>query len=253
MNSSGRYDMAFEAALVPARLLRRYKRFLADVVLPNGEEAVAHCANPGSMRGCMPPGARVWLSPNRNPGARLAWRWELVDIDGALVGINTARTNRIVEAALPRRRIEELAGYRSIRREVKYGIASRIDFLLEEPGRCFLEVKNVTLRRAGEAQFPDAVTARGRRHLEELGRMVANGDRAVMLYLVQRGDCARFALADDIDPAYAAAFLAARAQGVEMLAYDCHVTTEGVKINRPLSIRMPNPYFEQKPTNAVRS
>ncbi len=253
MTPDGTYDMRFESALVPARLVRRYKRFLADVVLPNGEEVVAHCANPGSMLGCMPPDARVWLSPNRNPGAKLAWRWELVEIDGALVGINTARTNRIVEAALGARRIGALAGYRTIRREVKYGTASRIDFLLEGPGRCFLEVKNVTLRRAGEAQFPDAVTLRGRRHLEELARMAASGHRAVMLYLVHRGDCARFALAEDIDPGYAAAFVAAQAQGVEMLACDCHVTTEGVKINRPLPIRPPTPYFGQKPTNAVRS
>ncbi len=253
MRDGGPYDMTFEADLVPARLVRRYKRFLADVVLPNGAEAVAHCANPGSMLGCMPPGARIWLSPNRNPAAKLAWRWELVEIDGALVGINTARTNRIVEAALRAGRIAPLVGYRSIRREVRYGAASRVDFLLEEPGRCFLEVKNVTLRRADEAQFPDAVTLRGRRHLEELARLAVKGDRAVMLYLVHRGDCAGFALAEDIDPGYAAAFVAARAQGVEMLAYDCHVTTRGVKIDRPLSIRMPTPYFGQKPTDAVRS
>ncbi|RMD89632.1 MAG: DNA/RNA nuclease SfsA [Alphaproteobacteria bacterium] len=245
--------MAFEPPLVPARLVRRYKRFLADVRLANGTETTAHCANPGSMLGCMPTGARVWLSPNRNPRAKLAWRWELVEIEGTLVGINTARTNRIVEAALARGAIAGLRGYRSLRREVPYGNRSRVDFVLENPGMCFLEVKNVTLGRDGEAQFPDAVTARGRRHLEELARMVAAGHRAVMLYLVQRDDCTRFGIASDIDPAYAAAFAAAQAQGVEMLAYDCHVTTAGVRLNRPLPIHPRAAYLDEKRTDPVRS
>ncbi|MFQ5346485.1 MAG: DNA/RNA nuclease SfsA [Rhodothalassiaceae bacterium] len=247
------FDLAFAPPLVPARLVRRYKRFLADVRLDDGEETTAHCANPGSMRGCMTAGARIWLSPNRNPRAKLAWRWELVEVEGTRVGINTARTNRVVEAALARGAIAGLRGYRSLRREVPFGSRSRVDFVLEDPGMCFLEVKNVTLKRDGEAQFPDAVTARGRRHLEDLAAMAAAGHRAVMLYLVQRGDCTRFAIAGDIDPAYAAAFTAARQGGVEMLAYDCTVTTAGVRLNRPLSIHPPAPYLDEKRTDPVRS
>ena len=200
--------MRFTAPLLPATLIKRYKRFLADVVLPSGETVTAHCANPGSMIGLMPPGARVWLSRSDNPKRKLSHSWELVEVDlggGAeLVGINTSLPNALAAEAIAAGRIPELAGYAGMRREVKYGQSSRVDFLLECPGRppCYVEVKNVHLMRApGLAEFPDAVTKRGARHLVELANMMAAGHRAVMLFLVQIGSAQRFMLARDIDPA----------------------------------------------------
>src|SRR5690606_28073786 len=214
--------MRFEDVLVPATLVRRYKRFLADVELETGEIVTAHCANSGSMMGLAVPGSRVWLSPNRNPKAKLDWRWEMEECEGVLVGINTSHPNRIVEEAVRAGRIAELTGYESLRREVPYGKNSRIDLLLEgEKGTCFVEVKNVTLRRGNKAEFPDAVTARGAKHLDELAEQVALGHRAVMLYLIQRSDCETFSVAGDIDPAYAAALARATAAGVEAYAYAC--------------------------------
>ncbi|MGF1606261.1 MAG: DNA/RNA nuclease SfsA [Rhodothalassiaceae bacterium] len=230
--------IAFDPSLVPARLIRRYKRFLADMQLADGTEVTAHCANPGSMIGCAEPGARAWLSPNRSKTAKLAWRWELVETPGGLVGINTARTNALAETAIRSGQIPALAGYAGVRREVRYGAASRIDLLLEDPGLCYVEVKNVTLQRGSAALFPDAVTARGRKHLTELAQMVAAGHRAVMLYVVQRSDCDGFAPAADIDPAYAAALAEAHAKGVELLAYACSVTPQAVGVARALPIRL---------------
>lgn len=219
--------MNLPAPLTEARLIRRYNRFLADIRLPSGDEAVAHVANPGSMAGLSDPGLRVWLSFNDAPKRKLRWTWELVETpQGALSGVSTAHPNRIVEEALRARRVPELAAYGSVRREVKYGASSRIDFLLEEPGLppAYVEVKNVHHRREDDwAEFPDAVTARGAKHLRELGDMVAQGARAVMLYLIQRPDCRRLKLARDIDPAYGAAFDAAIAAGVEAVAYDCAI------------------------------
>jgi len=223
--------MRFEEVLVPATLVRRYKRFLADVELETGEIVTAHCANSGSMMGLAVPGSRVWLSPNRNPKAKLAWRWEMEEFEGGLVGINTSHPNRIVEEAIRAGLIPELAGYDSLRREVPYGKNSRIDILLEGGrGTCFVEVKNVTLRRAGRAEFPDSVTARGAKHLDEMADQVALGHRAVMIYLIQRGDCETFSVAADIDPAYAAALVRARAAGVEAYAYACAMSPEEICI-----------------------
>lgn len=229
--------MRFEEVLVPATLVRRYKRFLADVELESGEIVTAHCANSGSMMGLAVPGSRVWLSPNRNPKAKLAWRWEMEEFEGGLVGINTSHPNRIVEDAIRAGQIAELTGYESLRREVPYGKNSRIDVLLEgEKGLCFVEVKNVTLRRGGKAEFPDAVTARGAKHLEEMMDQVALGHRAVMLYLIQRGDCDSFSVAADIDPAYAAALVRAKAAGVEAYAYACSMSTEEICIRCPVPV-----------------
>ena len=235
--------MQFPAPLVRGTLLRRYKRFLADITLESGAEILAHCANPGSMMGLAEPGSEVWLSPNTNPKAKLDWRWELVRVGGDLVCINTAHANRVGEEAIGAGEIPELAGYASLRREVKYGQNSRIDILLEDDARppCYVEIKSVTLRRPdgahpGAAQFPDSVTKRGAKHLAELANMVDSGARAAMLYLVQRGDCDHFRLAADIDPAYAAAMTDARARGVEALCHECGVTPRGIEIARPMKI-----------------
>jgi sugar fermentation stimulation protein A len=224
--------------------MRRYKRFLADITLDSGQEITAHCANPGSMMGLAEPGSEVWLSPNTNPKAKLDWRWELVRVAGDhLVCINTAHPNRIGEAAIGAGDIPELAGYGTLRREVKYGQNSRIDILLEDESRppCYVEIKSVTLRRpdgdhptAGE--FPDAVTKRGAKHLAELSDMADSGARAVMLYLAQRNDCDHFRVAADIDPGYAAALAEARARGVEVLCRQCEVTQEGIEIAEPLPL-----------------
>lgn len=229
--------MRFEDVLVPATLVRRYKRFLADVELETGEIVTAHCANSGSMMGLAVPGSRVWLSPNRNPKAKLDWRWEMEECEGVLVGINTSHPNRIVEEAVRAGQIAELTGYESLRREVPYGKNSRIDLLLEgEKGTCFVEVKNVTLRRGNKAEFPDAVTARGAKHLDELAEQVALGHRAVMLYLIQREDCEAFSVAADIDPAYAAALERALAAGVEAYAYACAMSPEEICIKCPVPV-----------------
>ncbi len=230
--------MRFPDPLLPGTLIKRYKRFLADVTLESGEEITAHCANPGSMMGLAEPGSEVWLSPARNPARKLRYSWELVRIGGGLVGVNTALPNRIVEDAVNAQTIPELAGYAPARREVKYGRNSRIDLLLQENGRpdCYVEIKNVNLKRHGPAEFPDAVTARGAKHLVEMSDMVAAGARAVMVYLVQREDCDEFRLAADIDPTYAAAFDDARTAGVEAVCYACRLSTEEIRVDRPLPV-----------------
>jgi sugar fermentation stimulation protein A len=235
--------MRFTAPLVPATLIRRYKRFLADVALPGGETVTVHCANPGSMIGLAAPGAPVWLSRSDNPKRKLSHSWELVEVDlgsgTELVGINTTNPNALAAEAIAAGLIPELAGYGSVRREVKYGRNSRVDFLLEKPGRppCYLEIKNVHLmRQKGLAEFPDAVTRRGAKHLVELADMVAAGARAVMLFLVQIASAERFALARDIDPAYGAQFDLARARGVEALARRCRLTRAGVEVAEAIAI-----------------
>ncbi len=223
--------MRFAVPLIPATLVRRYKRFLADVVLPDGEAVTVHVANPGGMTGLAAPGARVWLSRSDKPCRKLPYSWELVEVDlGSgleLVGVNTAHPNLLVGTAIAAGQIPELSGYGSLRREVKYGVNSRVDFLLQDHARppCYVEVKNVHLmREAGLAEFPDAVTARGAKHLVELGAMVAAGHRAVMVYLIQIGSADRFGLARDIDRRYGEAFDRARAAGVEAVAYRCAIS-----------------------------
>ncbi len=230
--------MHFPDPLVRGTLLRRYKRFLADVRLEDGREITAHVANPGGMIGLKDPGIEVWLSPARNPSRKLRWSWELARIDGGLVGVNTAWPNQIVAEAVEAGAVPELADYDGLRREVKYGKNSRIDLLLEAPNRplCYVEIKNVHLKRDHGAEFPDAVTARGTKHLGELAAMVADGQRAVMFYLVQREDCADFRIAGDIDPTYDAAFGAALDKGVEALCYACRLTTDGITVDAPLPI-----------------
>jgi len=235
--------MRFPSPLIPATLVRRYKRFLADVTLASGEEITAHVANPGAMTGLAAPGSRVWLSKSDNPKRKLAYSWELVEANfggGAeLVGVNTAHPNVLVGEALATKAIPELAGYTSIRREVKYGKNSRVDFLLESEGQppCYVEIKNVHLmRERGLAEFPDSVTARGAKHLDELAGMVEAGARAVMLYLIQIGSAERFALARDIDRAYGQAFDYARKVGVEALAWKCAISPESIDVAAPVTM-----------------
>jgi sugar fermentation stimulation protein A len=235
--------MYFKEPLIPATLVKRYKRFLADVVLASDEAITAHVANPGAMIGLAAPGSRVWLSKSGKPSRKLPYSWELVEVDlGAgseLIGVNTAHPNLLVAEAIAAAAIPELAGYPSTRREVKYGRNSRVDFLLEAPDRppCYVEVKNVHLmRRPGLAEFPDSVTARGAKHLDELAAVAAAGGRAVMLFLIQIGSAAQFALARDIDPAYGAAFDRARAAGVEALAYRCRIDRAAIVLAGPVPI-----------------
>lgn len=232
--------MRFPTPLVRGRLLRRYNRFLADVALPDGREVTAHCPNPGSMMGLCDPGTVVWLEPNEDPRRKLRWGWRLVELPGGhWAGIDTAVPNRVVAEALAAGGVPALAGYDSVRPEVRYGTRSRVDFLLRGSGRpdVYVEVKNVHLRREGDwAEFPDSVTARGTRHLGDLAAMVTTGARAVMLYVVQRTDCARMRLAADLDPAYAAAFAAAHAAGVEMLCHATAIDPGGVQLAGPLPV-----------------
>jgi sugar fermentation stimulation protein A len=232
--------MRFAPPLAEARLIRRYKRFLADVAFADGEAATVHCANPGSMIGLAEPGMRVFLSRSESVTRKLPWSWELVKVASGLVGINTAHPNRLIAEAIAANAMPELSGYTNARREVRYGTNSRIDFLLSDGARpsAYVEVKNVHLSRTQRlAEFPDSVTARGAKHLAELSAMAAAGHRAVMVYLIQRSDADEFALARDIDPSYAAAFDLARHAGVEMIAYDCRLSLEEIAVGRRVPIR----------------
>jgi sugar fermentation stimulation protein A len=238
--------MEFAVPLVRGRLGRRYKRFFADVVLDDGSEVTAHCPNPGAMLGLSAAGLTVWLSKSPDPKRKLAYTWELVETPavepGAWVtcGVNTMLPNRIAAEAIESGHVAELAGYATLRREVKYGQSSRVDLLLEAPDRppCFVEVKNCHLLRGGRlAEFPDSVTSRGLKHLEELTREAAAGARAVMLFVIQRTDCDAFDTAGDIDRAYAAGLSAASRAGVEVLCYDCDISLTHIRLNRRLPWR----------------
>lgn len=213
--------------LVTGVLVKRYQRFLADVILDDGSQLTVHCPNSGSMKGCAVPGSRVWLSRSDNPNRKLAFTWELVETEGGLTGINTGHPNRLVREAIENGTVTELQGYGTIRPEVRYGTNSRIDLLLEENGqRCYVEVKNVTLVEHGQALFPDAVTERGQKHLKELMQVVADGDRGVIFFTLQRSDGNGVSPADRIDPVYGALLREALAKGVEALAYRVSISTE---------------------------
>ena len=217
--------MKLNTPLTRGVLVERYKRFFADVKLDDGTIVTAHCANSGSMLSVKEPGSTVWISPNQNPKAKLDWRWEMIEVEGVKVGINTMHPNRIVEEAINANKIKELTGYTTLRREVKYGSEnSRIDLLLEDPGLCYVEVKNVTLVEGERALFPDAVTERGLKHLQELTRMVAQGHRGVLCFVLQRSDGKFISPADHIDPAYGKGLRQAISQGVEILGYRAKVT-----------------------------
>jgi len=235
--------MRFQTPLVRARLVRRYKRFLADIVLEdgreNGREVVAHCANPGAMTGLADPGTVIWVEPNEDPKRKLKYGWRLTELPGGhMACVDTGTANRLVRAAMGRS-IAGLEGYDEILPEQKYGDQSRIDFLLRAPGRpdAYVEVKSVTLsREPGLAEFPDSVTARGARHCDDLAHAARTGARAVLLYVVQRSDCDRVTVAGDIDPVYAAALKGARAAGVEVMALGARAGPEGITLTGALDI-----------------
>ena len=229
--------MEFSPTLVGGTLIKRYKRFLADVRLDDGREVTAHCPNPGSMRTCAEPGWRVWLSPATNPARKLKWTWEIVLAGDAQVPVlvNTSRPNHVVAEAIGHGQVAELTGYGRMRQEVRYAQRSRVDILLDEAEdggpQCFVEVKNVTLADGpGQAAFPDSVTARGARHMADLAEEVASGHRAVVFFLVSRADATQMRPADDIDSKYGAALRAAVAAGVEVLAYRCEISQVGLKL-----------------------
>ncbi|HBU62332.1 MAG: DNA/RNA nuclease SfsA [Oceanicaulis sp.] len=233
--------MRFPAPLHPGVLIKRYKRFLADVTLDTGDTVTAHCPNPGSMMGLKEPGSRCWLSHADDPRRKLKYTLEVLEADGALVGINTHRPNALAEEAIREGRIPSLSGYGSLRREVRYGVNSRIDLLLESEDRpaCYVEVKNCHLMRTpGLAEFPDSVTTRGAKHLGELSEMVRQGHRAVQLFIVQRPDCEALSTAEDLDPDYAQALCDAAAAGVEVLAWACAVTLDGIEVIREIEVRL---------------
>ena len=227
-------------SLLQGTLIRRYKRFCADVKLRNGHVITALCPNSGSMKGCCEPGRTVYLSRARNPKRRLKYTWELIEMPSSLVGVNTLVPNRLVKESIIQGEIPALAGYETVRSEVNYGQSSRIDLLLEKPDgdRCFVEIKNCTLVEDGVAYFPDAVTTRGRKHLVELQAQVALGHRSVNFFLIQRMDADLFRPADRIDPAYGAELRTAHDRGVELLAYDVNVNLQRIKLHRPVSCEL---------------
>ncbi|NYT71213.1 DNA/RNA nuclease SfsA [Halomonas sp. QX-2] len=237
-------------ALVPGTLIKRYKRFLADVRLDDGREVVAHCPNTGSMKAVNVPGCRVWLSPSDNPKRKLAWTWEFIELPQAggqvaLASVHTGRANRIVEAALEAGALAPLAGYATLRREVKVADA-RLDFRLDDPerGRAYIEVKQVTLKEQdGHGYFPDSVSVRGTKHLHSLRVLAEQGERAVLLFCVAHEGIADVAAAAHIDATYAAALAEASASGVEVLAYGIEVVREQerpteVRLTRSLPVRL---------------
>lgn len=232
--------MRFQTPLTRAVLIRRYKRFLADITLQDGSEAVAHCANPGKMTGLAEPGTRIWVEYNDDPARKLRYAWHLAELPGGhLACVDTGAANRVIREALDAAQISELTGYDLIRPEQRYAQKSRIDFLLQGEGRAdaYVEVKSVTLsRKDGLAEFPDTRTERGTRHLDDLAEVARQGGRAVLLYLVQRSDCDRVSVAADIDPAYAAALVSARAAGLEVIAYHAKLGAEGITLGPALPV-----------------
>ena len=236
--------MKFPTPLLRGTLIQRYKRFLADVRMEDGSVVVATCPNTGSMMGLCEPGQTVWLSTSDSPTRKYKHTWELVEHDlgkgPKLVGVNTGHPNKIVAEAIVAGQIEGLGGYGLLERERKYGKNSRIDILLSDPvrGRAYVEIKNVHMsRHAGLAEFPDSVTERGAKHLVELSDMVAEGHRAVMVYLIQRNDVTSLSLARDVDPRYAAAFDLAAIAGVEMLAMRCKLSISAITVEKAIPIR----------------
>jgi len=230
--------MEFPEKLVHGRLIKRYKRFLADVVLDDGTTVTAHCTNSGTMKSCLEDGAEVFLTPVNDPKRRTKFTWEMIKINGDWVGINTGNPNKLAFEAVRDNRIPELSGYNTVKREVKFG-DSRFDVMAQKDGEtCFIEVKNVTMKVGEAALFPDAVTARGRKHLNTLVEVKKLGMRAVMLYIIQRSDVDWFGPADDIDPEYGKALREAYRDGVEIIPMQAKVTPEGIELVRKLDFEL---------------
>ncbi len=223
--------MYFPSPLVSGTLIRRYKRFLADVILDDGTQITSSVPNTGSMMGLTEPGSKVWLSYSPDPKRKYAHALQIVEADNTMVGVNTGLPNKIAEEAILNGLIPQLSGYSSFKREQKYGANSRIDLLLQDEDRpdCYVEVKNVHLMRAPSlAEFPDTATARGVKHLVELGQIAQSGKRAIMLFVIQRNDCDRFRVCGDLDPLYGKHFNQALAEGVEAFAIKCNITSEAI-------------------------
>lgn len=233
--------MIFDPPCREARLVKRYKRFLADIEFDDGTTATAHCPNTGSMKSCLEPGVRVLVSEAKNPARKLKWTLEFSVIDGGLVGLNTWIPNKVVSEALQKKRIPTFERYASLRTEVKYGgQGSRIDVLLESPGKCFIEIKNATLYDTNQdgILFPDAVTTRGQKHLEELMAQVKLGHRAVLLFLVNRSEGGFLSVADEIDPEYGRLIRESFQSGVEILAYRVKSSHEAIELSDPVPIKL---------------
>lgn len=225
--------------LLKGTLIKRYKRFKADVKLLNGHTVTALCPNTGSMKSCSEPGRPVYLSIHNRPERKLKYTWEMIEMPTSLVGVNTGIPNKLVKKTIENRGIKELSDFEKIRSEVKYGENSRIDILLEKSNKkTFIEVKNCTLREKDVCCFPDAITSRGLKHLVELQREVRSGNRAVMFYLIQRMDVKRFEPAYHIDPLYSEELKKAHSTGVEILAYDVNINTKRISINRPVPFKL---------------
>ncbi len=226
--------MEFPKKLIHGHLIKRYKRFLADVKLDDNTEITAHCTNSGTMKSCLENGAEVYLTPVNDPKRKTKFTWEMIKINGDWVGINTGNPNKLAFDAISAGTIPELAGYTNVKREVKFG-DSRFDVFAEnETEKCFIEVKNVSLKEGRYALFPDAVTTRGQKHLRTLMEVKATGMRAVMLYIIQRSDVEIFAPAKDIDPQYAALLKQAVAAGVEVIPMQAKVTPEKIELVKKL-------------------
>lgn len=232
--------MAYKGYELPemsrGKLVKRYKRFLADVVLDNGETVTVHCPNSGSMKGCAVPGSPVWLSTSDNPKRKYPMTWELIKTPESLIGINTIVPNRLVKQAVENDLIEELSGYDGVRSEVKTSAHTRLDLMLESSSgsRCYIEIKNCTLVENGVAMFPDAVTTRGQKHLEELQVLAKKGHRAVIFYLIQRMDAKVFRPADEIDRAYGNKLRQAVESGVEIIVKDTHISESVIQLGKSI-------------------
>ena len=226
--------------LIPGVLIKRYKRFLADVRLENNNIVTAHCPNTGSMQGCCEPGRPVYLSYHDNPKRKLKYTWELIAMPTSLVGINTLVPNRLVYASLTGGLVPELCGYETVQREVGIGDHTRIDLMLssEVNGRCYVELKNCTLVNDGIAYFPDAVTDRGLKHLNALVELAASGFRTVMFYFIQRMDAKLFRPADHIDANYGRGLRRAVKQGIEIMVYDVFIDLKRIRLNRRIPFEL---------------
>lgn len=231
--------MIFPSPLIKGHLVKRYKRFLADIELEGKGLITAHCPNSGAMQGLTDPGTPVWVSHSSNPARKLPYTWQMAEVGGTFVGMNTMNPNDLVEEALSSGIIQELQGYQTLRREVSYGKNSRIDILLECPtkGLTYVEVKNVHLKRGEIAAFPSSVTSRGAKHMRELVDMVRLGHQAYVLYVVQRNDCHGFEIAGDIDPQYAKETLDALKNGVKALVYACDVSPKAITLSHPVDFK----------------